>query len=304
MVQNLPLEYSYSNMEINHLKILQTLVADPNLSRAAERLKITQSALSKRLQSMELEIGASLFERRGPRGLRPYTQAVELAQLADRIVSAWDMGVKRVKRAAAEPTHFVLVGPQLFLREIVMPWWHQVATEFPELSLEIQVSPLARVSLETVQAGADAGILEHREELVDFVCKPIFTEKWGIVRNIGTKHKDLSLYKWGTYSTTNNPVDTWLVRRQKMVPPSYRIYWQDLTALAIWVADTPGAATVLPWHAAAWLVKRNRLAFDPLDGESTTQLYLAYPAQHPARRLLQSLGEIAKSIPQGPDASV
>ncbi len=279
-------------MEIAHLKILRSLVADPNLSRAAERLHLTQSALSKRVQAIEAEVGAPLFERRGPRGLKPLPQAFELAELAERVVTAWDTGVKRIQRTAAEPEHFVLVGPQLFLREVVLPWWHQAAQLFPTLQLEVQVSALSRVSLETIQAGADAGILEHKEELADFICKPIYTERWGIVRNPSHQHTQLEKYHWGTYSPRENPVDHWLVKRQKMIPPTYRFYWQDLTAVGNWVAETPGAASVVPWHAIAWLAKKDRVVFDPLGGEATSKLYLAYRKGHPHRRLIQALMQL------------
>jgi DNA-binding transcriptional LysR family regulator len=283
-------------MEIEHLKILRALVADPNLSRAADRLHMTQSALSKRVQAIESEVGSPLFERRGPKGLKPLPQAVEFAQLADRIISAWDTGLKRIQRQAAEPEHFVLVGPQLFLREIVLPWWSKHSGEFPDLQLEVQVSPLARVSLETIQAGADAGILEHKEELADFVCKPIYTERWGIVRHPAVKFENLKDYQWGTYSTRNNPVDSWLVQRQIMPPPSYRFYWQDLTAIAIWVADTPGAASVLPWHTVVWLAKRNRLIFEPLGTDASTKLYLAHPKSNPHKRLLKALANLGEGL--------
>jgi len=279
-------------MEIEHLKILRLLVADPNLTRAADRLHMTQSALSKRVHAIERELGTPLFERRGPRGLLPLPSAHEMAQLADRILGAWDTGIKRIRRSVSEPEHFVLVGPQLFLREVVLPWWQKTASQFPDLQLEVQVSPLARVSLETIQTIADAGILEQKEELADFVCKPLYTERWGLVRHPGTKHTNLNKYIWGTYSNRNNPVDYWLVQRQKMVSPRYRFYWADLTAIAIWVAETPGAASVLPWHAVAWLTKRNRLVFEPLGPDSSTKLFLAYPKSSPHKRLIHALTRV------------
>jgi DNA-binding transcriptional LysR family regulator len=285
-------------MELEHLRVIRILIADPNLTRAAERLHITQSALSKRIQAIEAELGCPLFERRGPRGLRPLPQALEFARLSDRMTTAWDSGLKRIRQSADEATHFVLVGPQLFLREIALPWWKKVEPQFPDLQLEVQVSSLTRVSLETIEAGADAGILEHREELSDYVCKPIYTERWGIVRNPGLKHGKMNLYKWGTYSTRTNPVDTWLVQRQKISPPSYRFYWQDLTAIAIWIADTPDAASVLPWHSVAWLAKRGRVTFEPLGPDSTTRLYLAYQKDNPNKRLLKALSQISVGAPE------
>jgi DNA-binding transcriptional LysR family regulator len=279
-------------MEINQLRIIQALVADPNLTRTSERLHMTQSALSKRIHAMEEELGIPLFERRGPRGLKPLPQAIEFAQLAERMTNAWESGIKRLKRSPSEPTHFVLVGPTLFLREIVLPWWTSHAELFPELQLEVQISSLERASLETIQAGADAGILEHKEELADYVCKSIYTEQWGIVRHPSLKHGDLRKYIWGTYATQQNPVDTWLVQRQKMPPPSYHFYWQDLTAIGVWVSQTPGAASVLPWHAVGWLVKQGKIKFEALGPEASSRLYLAYSRDNPHKRFLKELAQI------------
>lgn len=277
-------------MELSYLKILQALVEDPHLSRTAERLHLTQSTLSKRVQAIEEEVGKPLFERRGPRGLKPFPHTLELAKVASRVLTTWESGVKKLNRSEGELEHFLLVGPPLFLREVVLPWWNEQAKNFPLLELEVKTSSLEKVSLETIQAGADAGILEHREELSDYVCKPMYEEVWGIVRHPATKHADLKHYKWGTYSSTrSNPVDTWLVQRNRMPVPSYAFYWEDLTALTIWVAENKGTATVLPWHAAAWMAKRGRVVFEPLGKDAVTQLYLAYPKESPHRELIREL---------------
>ncbi len=285
-------------MDLNNLRTIQLLVADPNLSRTAERLHMTQSALSKRVHAIEEELGCLLFERRGPRGLKPMQQALDLVGIAEKVLSTWDAGVKRIKSSATEPEHFVLVGPQLFLREIVLPWWTKMAPKFPSLQFEVQVSSLERVSLDTVKAGADAGILEHKEELADFVCKSIYTEHWGIVRHPSLAKSvtasDMRAYKWGTYSVRENPVDTWLVQRQIIAPPHYHLFWQDLTAIAVWVSETPGAASVLPWHTVVWLAKRNKVLFEPLGPDAKTRLYLAYPRNSPHSVLLEALSKIAE----------
>ncbi len=168
-------------MELSNLRILQGLIQDPHLSRVAQRFRLTQSALSKRLQGLESELGFKLFDRRGPRGLEATPAALEIARLSEQVLTAWDSGLNRVKRHQDEPVHFGIVGPQIFMREIVLPWWTKTSTQFPELSLEVQISALSRVSFELVQAGMDVGILEHREDLEDFICKPIFSETWGIV---------------------------------------------------------------------------------------------------------------------------
>ena len=285
-------------MELLNLRILQSLVNDPHLTRVAQRFHLTQSALSKRLQNFETELDLKLFERRGPRGLTPTPAALEIAALSEQILLSWDSGLQKAKRHQDEPTHFGMVGPQIFMREIILPWWNKASPHHPELSLEVHVSALTKVSFELVQAGMDAGILEHKEELEDYICKPIFTETWGVVSH---PKANVNLYEleslknlhWGTLSSQNNPVDEWLVRRQKMLPPIYRIYWNDLTALVNWVAHTPKAATVLPLHACQSFLNEKRVNFESLGKDSKRVLYLAYKRNHPHKKFIQELLKIA-----------
>jgi DNA-binding transcriptional LysR family regulator len=281
-------------MEFKDLELLQALIQDPHLSRAAQRFHLSQSGLSKRLQNLEESLGMRLFDRKGPRGLAPTAAALEIAQLSERVLTAWKSGLQKAKYHLDEPLHFGMVGPQIFMREIILPWWNQVASSFPELSLEVHVSALSRVSFELVQAGMDVGILEHKEELEDFICKPIFTETWGIVSHPKAKFDldsadSLNQLIWGTLSPQVNPVDEWLVRRQKMRPPFYRVYWNDLTALSKWVAATPQAATVLPEHACQSAIKQNTVRFTSLGKDSKRVLYLAYRQNHPHKKIIQNL---------------
>lgn len=280
-------------MELFDLEVIQALIQDPHISRVAQRFHLSQSALSKRLQNMEEKLGLKLFERKGPRGLSPTLAAVEVSQLSEQVLTAWNSGLQKARRHLDEPLHFGIVGPQIFMREVILPWWNRVSSNYPELSLEVHISALTRVSFELVQAGMDVGILEHKEDLEDFICKPIFTETWGIVSHVKSKHdldtsEGLKKMNWGTLSPQHNPVDEWLVRRQKMPPPFYRLYWNDLTALVNWVSETPNGATVLPLHACQSAIEQDKVKFTSLK-DSKRVLYLAYRQNHPHRKIIQDL---------------
>ena len=287
-------------MDLSNLRILRTLVDDPHLSRAAIRFRLTQSALSKRLQNLEHDLGVKLFERRGPRGLLATPQAIEIARLSDQVLTAWDSGIERAKRHLSEPAHFGIVGPQIFMREIVLPWWNKTSRSYPDLSLEVHISPLPRVSFELVQAGMDVGILEHKEDLEDFICKPIFSETWGIVSHPRAQvdlesEESLKKLRWCTLSPQTNPVSEWLVQRQKMPPPHYRLYWNDLAALVSFVADSPHTATVLPLHACQTALQEKRVKFTSLGKDSKRVLYLAYRQNHPHRAFIQEMLKIGEN---------
>ena len=50
-------------MELKTLKYFVMIVREQNISKAAERLYLTQPTLTKQMQELENELGAKLFER-------------------------------------------------------------------------------------------------------------------------------------------------------------------------------------------------------------------------------------------------
>jgi hypothetical protein len=74
-------------------------------------------------------------------------------------------------------------------------------------------------------------------------------------------------------------------------PPHYRFVWNDLTAIARWISETKGAASVLPWHAVAQAVEAGRLTYEPLSAVTDTKLFLAYQKNTLHKKLIKSLTE-------------
>lgn len=59
------------NIDIRHLRYFQAVADERSFTRGAERLNMAQPPLSKRIQELEAEIGASLFERGSARSVSP-----------------------------------------------------------------------------------------------------------------------------------------------------------------------------------------------------------------------------------------
>ena len=66
-----------SRLNLNHLRYFRAVALEGNLTRAAERLNLSQSALSVQVRALEERLGHALFERRG-RGLE-LTEAGRMA---------------------------------------------------------------------------------------------------------------------------------------------------------------------------------------------------------------------------------
>lgn len=88
-------------MELRHLRYFVTVAAEGSLTRAAERLHLTQPSLSRQIRQLERDVSAALFERSAggtsltPAGAALHRHALLLLRLAD---AAPDMARSAVAR--------------------------------------------------------------------------------------------------------------------------------------------------------------------------------------------------------------
>ena len=98
-------------MEFRQLRHLLALAETESFSRAAERLHLTQSALSRSIQALEQELGESLLDRIGKRNeLTPAGRTV--VEHARRVVNEMDelSGAVRLLRSKLPDAQVVLLG--------------------------------------------------------------------------------------------------------------------------------------------------------------------------------------------------
>jgi len=87
-------------MDLRHLRYFQAVAEELSYSRAAERLRIAQPALSRAVQEIEAELGGPVLDRNRRRvSLTPAGQVLlrETAIIFER----WEEAMRRVKRTAA-----------------------------------------------------------------------------------------------------------------------------------------------------------------------------------------------------------
>jgi DNA-binding transcriptional LysR family regulator len=87
------------NLNLNLILALEALLAEMNVTRAAERLNVTQPAMSRSLQKLREHLGDELLVRSG-RGM------VRTAR-AERIYASLRHGLQALRRALNEETEFV-----------------------------------------------------------------------------------------------------------------------------------------------------------------------------------------------------
>ena len=89
------------DLEVRHLRLVAALAETGNMTRAAGRLHLTQSALSHQLRDVEDRLGARLFDRE-TKVMRPTAAGRRLLETAQRVLAELDRTEKEL-RDGVEP---------------------------------------------------------------------------------------------------------------------------------------------------------------------------------------------------------
>ncbi len=147
-------------MELRQLKYFAEVAGELHFGRAAEKLFVSQSALSQQIQQLEQEIGVDLFDR----SKRLKQRRVELT-LAGKAFLEDAQVIIRLSQAALENARNLSLHKnelrmgffKLALREWMVEIIHNISHHFPEVEVKITEFP----TVESVQDG----LLENKIDL-------------------------------------------------------------------------------------------------------------------------------------------
>ena len=157
------------------LRYFVAVAEDLHFTRAAERLFVSQPALSKQIRMLERQLGAELFER-DRQGVRLTAVGSALLPYARRLLADWDAASGAVERAKAEQQATLVVGMSTSPgRGGLLP---AIRSRFSE------VCPAARVELRQVSwTDSSAGLADGSVDAA-FVWLPVPDEEryeWVVV---------------------------------------------------------------------------------------------------------------------------
>src|SRR5262245_17247266 len=91
------------------LRLFLTVVEEGSLRRAAERLRISQSAITRQLQALEQDLGGRILERTSA-GVRPTSGGHALAEKAGTLLAQYDSTMAEVRRLVRGESDRLRIG--------------------------------------------------------------------------------------------------------------------------------------------------------------------------------------------------
>jgi DNA-binding transcriptional LysR family regulator len=167
--------------DVHHLRVFVAVAENLSFTRAAERLFLTQSAVSHQILRLEGELGTPLFDRKGrtisllPAGkvLLPHAKRIldairEVTNIVQQVVRA-DAGSLRIGASAAACQYIV---PEAL---------GEFRESFPNYSLSIVPADSPDTADKLIDGSIDLGILIKPERVKSLQCYDLFTDELGFV---------------------------------------------------------------------------------------------------------------------------
>jgi LysR family transcriptional regulator, regulator for metE and metH len=275
-----------SPLELRHLKTLIALRQAGNLSRAAQLLNLTQSALSYQLKALEDHYGATLFERKSS----PVSFAVvgeRLLRLADAVLPLLDEAERDVSRLVSGAAGTLRIAVECHTCfDWLMPAMDAFRSRWPEVELDIvsgfQADPVGLLH----QNRAELAVVSDAEaDEADVVFHPLFSfdivallpHGHALLRKPWLAAEDFADQTLITYPVPDDMLD--LVRRVLQpagITPPRRT--SELTVAMLQLVASGRGLAALPLWAVKSYLDRGYVAQRPIGEQGLTgRLYAATP---------------------------
>lgn len=290
-----------SPLELRHLRTLRALKATGSLTRAAELLNLTQSALSHQLKVVEDWAGSGLFARKtvplvfSPAGER-------LLALADQVLPPVEAAERDLVRLAQGQSGSLRIAVECHTCfDWLLPALSKFRPRWPEVDFDFATGFHARPAQLVLEGKADLAILGEATPIPGLTLLPLF--RCGIVAVVAQDHP-LAAKPWleaadfagETLITYPIPDDMLDVVRQVLTPagvnPARRT--SELTnAILQLVAARKGVAALPVWVVHSY-VDHHGLALRPITEQGLSgDLFAAVATE---RATLPYFGDFATII--------
>ncbi len=294
------------HLEFRHLRTIKAIHEAGGLTGAAERLNITQSALSHQVKGLEAQAGVELFVRRS-KPLRLSPAGLRLLRLAERIlpeVEAIEEDFRALRSGKSGRLHIAIECHACF--EWLFPVLERFRRRFPDVDVDIRPGLAFGALPALLREEVDLVVSSDPEALTDVTFVPLFDYEAVFVAAAG---HPLAAKPWiGAEDFRDQTLITYPVERarldvfsQLLIPARVEpraIRQVELTAVILLLVASGRGVAVLP----DWVLREVRLSSDYVtrrltEAGITRRLYAAVRSADAARPYMAHVLHLARTAP-------
>lgn len=298
------------------LRYFAAVAAEGNLTRAAERLFVSQPALTKQIRQLERQLGVRLFTR-SRAGMTLTAAGQALTERVPAVLTGLDQALREAKSAASQAAQVLRVG---FLAGAANEATQQIIAAFtrlrPSWRVEMRAAPWTEPTAGLASGDADVALLRLPFPGQDTLrTEVLFTEPRWVV--LPTAHplaaRDLVLFRdlWdepfvAAPAETGAWRDWWLASDEREGHPARIGAVTETGQPDDWLtAIANGYGVALAPESATRYYARPGITYRPVTGVSPSQVGVAWPPGADTSLVIQDFIRccLENKPPQHPAAS-
>lgn len=168
-----------SQLKLEHLRTFLAVARFGSIKRAADRMNLTQPAVTSRIKSLEETLGVTLFERM-PKGMRLTKRGDLLVHYAEQFQHLSDLVDENVGDVAGADRHLRLGVSETIAQSWLPEFVAALHEAYPRLKIEISVDISVNLRAQLLDREVDLAILlgPVSDYTVDNVGLPEFELAW------------------------------------------------------------------------------------------------------------------------------
>ncbi len=166
---------------LDKLRLFLVVLEEGSLRRAADRLRISQSAITRQMQSLELDLGVRVLLRTSA-GVRPTNGGQLLAERAKTLLADFDSTMAEVQRLNREESERLRIGYLASaVQEYLGPALAVLRRAYPKLKVKMLDQTPAEMIIALRQGQIDLALTLHG---IDVLSRDFYARKLATVRSI------------------------------------------------------------------------------------------------------------------------
>ncbi|MDQ2730715.1 MAG: LysR family transcriptional regulator [Armatimonadota bacterium] len=168
-------------MEVHQLISFLQVASEGSVTRAADRLYLTQPAVTKQLQALERELGARLFERTG-RGVELTEAGTALLDYAQRSLSLLDECRQVISDIGAGAAGRLVIGAGVTTSIFQLPaWLRRLQESYPGLDIVVRTGGSKQIAASVLHREIELGLVTSPVEDPAICSLPLYKEEITLV---------------------------------------------------------------------------------------------------------------------------